>query len=236
MDSRTHSWHVLVPAKPLRSAKTRLALPDGDRAELAAAMLRDTIRAVRGGKSVSATHLITVDAQVGMLARSEHVAAWTVEGAEGLNNELEQAALRIVQTGSRDGIAVVLGDLPCLTARVFSELLAVAPSDRQSFLTDVTGTGTTMLMAPPGIRLTPAFEGASTARHSAVAESIPAASRWRAAQRDVDTLEDLCQAINLGVGPHTDSFLRKGNSRAPDQLSTARDAAGQPEFAGKFGG
>lgn len=213
MASQGGTWQVLVPVKTLSRAKTRLALPPKDRAELATAMLRDTLRAVRATRLVSATHVITTDVSVGLVTRSERVAAWTVVGAVGLNDEVRQAAARLVQTGTPDGIVVVLGDLPCLTAVVLAEVLEAAPSDGQSFLVDAAGTGTTILIAPFGVGFEPAFEFGSAVRHAAVGHPLDGPFHWRSARRDVDTLADLREAEALGLGSCTRAWVENRGRR-----------------------
>ena len=196
-------WQVLIPIKRLARAKSRLALPPDQRAAVTLAMLRDVASAVRACRYVRTVHVVTEDAGVARTVDAEHLPAWSVAGEPGLNHELHRAATCLRQSGTRDGIAVFLGDLPCLTTSVVSDLLLSAPKNRQSFLPDAAGSGTTVLLAPPRIPFAPFFGEDSADRHARIGTALDCtAERW-AARQDVDTLEALDNAIRFGVGDHT---------------------------------
>lgn len=196
-------WQVLIPIKRLARAKSRLALPPDQRAAVTLAMLRDVASAVRACRYVGTVHVVTEDAGVARTVHAERLPAWSVAGPSGLNSELGRAAACLRQSGTRDGIAVFLGDLPCLTTAVVTDLLEAAPQDRQSFLPDASGSGTAVLLAPRRTALTPFFGEDSAVRHSRIGTAVDCtAERW-AARHDVDTLEALDKAIQFGVGDHT---------------------------------
>jgi 2-phospho-L-lactate guanylyltransferase len=196
-------WQVLIPIKRLARAKSRLALPVDQREALTLAMLRDVANAVRASPHVRTVHVVTEDTRVARTVHTEHLLAWSVAGEPGLNNELRRAAACLRQSGTRDGIAVFLGDLPCLTTSAVSDLLESAPKDRQSFLPDASGFGTTVLLAPPRIPLAPFFGEGSADKHFRVGAALDCTAERRAARQDVDTLEALEKAIRFGVGAHT---------------------------------
>jgi 2-phospho-L-lactate guanylyltransferase len=75
--------------------------------------------------------------------------------------------------------------------------------------------GTTLLAAPPGQRLAPAFEGASRARHLAGGARELLVPGVESVRRDVDTPEDLAAAVALGVGPRTRELLDRVPVGAP---------------------
>ncbi|WP_459973806.1 2-phospho-L-lactate guanylyltransferase [Nocardioides pyridinolyticus] len=198
----TSSWQVLVPVKHLSVAKTRMALPPADRATLVVSMLRDTVRSALGAAGVEAVHVVSGDPLVADVAHREGAESLLVDGTMGLNAELVVAA-RQLPSGATDGVAVVLADLPCLTSAVLSRVLAAAAPGVQGYVEDLHGTGTTILLAPGGVPLRPAFEGGSAARHARLGRVIGPVEGLARARRDVDTLGDLGQAAALGLGACT---------------------------------
>ena len=216
------TWQVLIPIKRLARAKSRLALPPDEREALTLAMLRDVAGAVRACRYVRTVHVVTEDAGVARTVDAERLPAWSVAGEPGLNHELHRAAECLRQSGTRDGIAVFLGDLPCLTTSVVSDLLLSAPQDQQSFLPDAAGSGTTVLLAPSCIPLAPFFGKGSAVRHSRIGIALDCtADRW-VARQDVDTLEALEKAIKFGVGDHTRRWV---SAPPPERLASCRRPA-----------
>jgi 2-phospho-L-lactate guanylyltransferase len=218
-------WQVLIPIKQLARAKSRLALPPDQRAALTLAMLRDVASAVRACRYVRTVHVVTEDTRVARTVDAERLPAWSVAGEPGLNHELRRAATCLRQSGTRDGIAVFLGDLPCLTTSVVSDLLESAPGDRQSFLPDASSSGTAVLLAPPRIPLASFFGEGSAVRHARVGTALDCtAERW-AARRDVDTLEALDEAVSFGAGAHTRRWV---SAQPADRLASCRPPSSEP--------
>lgn len=95
-------------------------------------------------------------------------------------------------------------DLPCLTGDILTKVLRLAPPRRVSFMRDMEGRGTTMVLLPPSsARIATRFGPESAAAHLAVATPFPSDPAWFAAQRDVDMLHDLAAARDFGVGTFT---------------------------------
>jgi 2-phospho-L-lactate guanylyltransferase len=77
---------------------------------------------------------------------------------------------------------------------------------RRAFCSDRLGTGTTLLLAPPGQPLDPRFGSDSAAAHRASgAHELP--GRWPGLRCDVDTVADLTAAGQLGLGRFTRAAL-----------------------------
>jgi 2-phospho-L-lactate/phosphoenolpyruvate guanylyltransferase len=175
-------WTLLVPVKALPGAKSRLigasADPDGHR-RLVEAIRADTLLAARAAPNVARVVLVDGD---------------------GLNDALRSAADDAARRWPADGIAALVADLPALRSAELDQALASAARHPRTFVTDVAGTGTTMLAARPGVALDPMFGPGSAARHAAAAIGLDAGPGLR---RDVDTAEELSDAIRLGVGPAT---------------------------------
>jgi len=78
----------------------------------------------------------------------------------------------------------------------------------RAFCTDRTGTGTTLLLAPPGQPLEPRFGPGSAAAHRATgAWELPGC--WPGLRCDVDTAADLAVARDLGLGRFTRAALSR---------------------------
>lgn len=212
-------WSLIVPVKHLGLAKTRLARAAGGlREELALAIACDTVAAARSCPATGAVFVVTEDPRArAELARLGAVVVGGEPGG-GLNPALEHGARAASARLPGFGVCALSADLPALRPTELERVLTAAAAHGRSFLADSPGLGTTLLAASPGLRLAPAFEGASRARHLAGGARellVPGAESVR---RDVDTPEDLTAAAALGVGPRTSELLERMAAR------TASDA------------
>jgi 2-phospho-L-lactate/phosphoenolpyruvate guanylyltransferase len=194
------SWSVVVPAKRLAVAKTRLRA-DGatprDHDDLVLALLADTVAAALACPVVGTVVVVTDDpAAAGEVAR---LGARTVpdEPDSGLNPALEHGAR---SAGGR-AVAALSSDLPALRSDELAAALSAAEAAPRCFVADAHGTGTTLLTAV-GTALLPAFGPGSAAAHLA-GGAVRLAGDWPGLLRDVDTPDDLRAAVALGVGPRT---------------------------------
>jgi 2-phospho-L-lactate guanylyltransferase len=193
------SWGVVVPVKRLSLAKSRLAAyGDVRRQALALAFAADVVVAAR---DVAQVLVVTDDPQAAEVLRALGARVVPDDPDAGLNPALEHGAdlLRGDQPGL--GVATLSADLPALRAADLAAVLALVRPGGRGFVSDIAGTGTTLLAAGPGARLAPAFGAGSQAGHlGSGAVELCAAAGLR---RDVDTPEDLEAAVALGVGQHT---------------------------------
>jgi 2-phospho-L-lactate/phosphoenolpyruvate guanylyltransferase len=201
----TSDWQVLVPLKSLVEAKTRIGATQQVRADLALAMCRDVVSAALGSSRVARVHVITQDRRVADALATTAARAWSVPRRRGLNEELT-AAMGTVRR--RHGVVALMGDLPCLTSELFTEILQTAPRETASFITDMGGHGTTVLINPPGVRRVPKFGIGSALAHRGYAMTLTGDRTWIPARRDVDTLDDLAHAMRVGCGPVTAALCR----------------------------
>ncbi len=211
---------VVIPVKPLDEAKSRLALlGDGVRRDLALAFVGDVLTAVRGATGVREVVVVTADEQVARLVRSQlgdrgRVVPDTAPLELNRALHLGAAALRGTRREEdRAGVLALCADLPALTSRAVSDLVAVAPRARAGFVADHTGAGTTAYLAPPDL-FDPRFGPGSRAAHARSAEDLTArvASELRA---DVDSPADLAalvSAVHLGEATRA-VLLRHGLDR-----------------------
>lgn len=196
----------MVPVKRLVLAKTRLQAYDAAaRQDLALAFACDVVAAGVGCSTVTTVLVVTDDERAAAALAALGATIVPDLPDAGLNPALSHGTdlLRAEQPGI--GVATVSADLPAATSTDLEDLLSrVAPGTR-AFVTDTAGTGTTVLAAGPGAALLPAYGTSSATRHhdsgAALLEGAPGL------RRDVDTVQDLREAVALGVGAHTTGAL-----------------------------
>jgi 2-phospho-L-lactate guanylyltransferase len=163
-----HSWSVVVPAKRLAVAKTRLRpVTEGTSGvahqELVLALLADTVSAATACPSVGAVLVVTDDPAAAAVARALGAVPVGDEPDNGLNPALAHGARQAGGTA----VAALSSDLPALRpAELERALAAAATSGPRCFVPDAHGTGTTLLTAV-GTHLAPRFGPGSAAAHRA---------------------------------------------------------------------
>lgn len=195
---------VLVPVKPTAVAKSRLA-PLGDQARqaLVAAFAVDTVTAALASPLVGAVLVVTDDhVLAGTLSRlGAHVVPDGV--TDDLNGSLLQAAAEARRRWPDLAPAAVCADLPALRTDDLTLALQSASEHPVSFVSDVNGDGTTMVAALALEDFAPRFghgsrdAHVSDGAHEVVEIDVPTL------RRDVDTPDDLRDAVRLGVGERT---------------------------------
>ena len=203
------AWSVVVPAKRLPLAKTRLTpLPPGmagppeaahDR--LVLALLADTVAAALASPAVTGVLVVTDDPAAAAEITGLGAHAVPDEPDAGLNPALAHGARA---TGGA-AVAALSSDLPALRPAELTAALAAAEVAPRCFVADAQGSGTTLLTAA-GTDLSPAFGTGSAQRHAA-GGAVPLTGSWPGLARDVDTPGDLRAALALGVGPRTAALL-----------------------------
>jgi 2-phospho-L-lactate guanylyltransferase len=124
---------------------------------------------------------------------------------ELLNAALRHGAAVAARRWPASGLAALTADLPAVSPAELAVALraaATAPG-RGAFVPDVAGVGTTLYAVPPGGEFGPLFGGASRARHAAAGATELKLGDQAGLRRDVDTPDDLREALTLGVGPFT---------------------------------
>ncbi|MFF2059999.1 2-phospho-L-lactate guanylyltransferase [Rhodococcus qingshengii] len=196
---RQKKWDVVVPFRDLECAKTRLAVEC--KRDLALAFLRDTLAALSSSSRIASLIVVSRDAGLSKLI---DVPVIEDEG-NGIDAALEVGFRSLSASRPHSHSAVVLPDLPTLSSGDIDRFLDVASYIPRAFVPDATGSGTTCLSARDGV-LNSAFGVKSAQHHSqlgyeAVLLSVPSL------RLDVDTVEDLMRAAQLGVGNHTTKLL-----------------------------
>lgn len=187
---------VLVPVKDLRNAKQRLAsvLTPLERLELAEAMLRDTVRALRGATLAQGIFVVTSYPPAAELARR---LGWSLvpESQQVSESVSVDAASAICE---REGVTALLRlplDLPLVQSADVDELLAGETALPATLIVPSRdGTGTNALLRRPPTLFASQFGPGSFARHCAAAWAAGGAPEIRRNPRlemDVDDESDL---------------------------------------------
>lgn len=200
----------MVPVKEHDLAKTRLRAPAGvDRTELALAFALDTLTAVYEVLRPAAVFVVTDDDDV-MTFVAAHAGVSVRDPGRGLNPAIAaglRAAARDAdgaQQRSSPG-AVLLGDLPSLTASDLTTALRACAGAESCVVPDADGTGTVLLTHHDLRQIVPLFGAGSAARHGRTAASLSLdLPRLRT---DVDDESAFVAARALGVGRYTSDLL-----------------------------
>jgi 2-phospho-L-lactate/phosphoenolpyruvate guanylyltransferase len=232
-DSARFSWTVLLPVKVLARAKSRLAVLAGDRrGELALALASDTVCAVLACPGVARVMVVTSDpvagpllaalgaivvpdepsdlsAGLGARATPDTAEVGGVLGDLGVQDALNAALRHGAAVAARrwpgTGLVALTADLPAVSSAELAAALSAAGASpgRAAFVPDAAGVGTTLYAVPPGGEFRPLFGGASRARHAAAGATELDRDDMTGLRRDVDTPDDLREALTLGAGPRT---------------------------------
>jgi 2-phospho-L-lactate guanylyltransferase len=214
------SWGLVVPVKGGARAKSRLHPPSGvPRAALAWAIARDCLDAVTVALPAACVHVVTADDGVARYAAG--LGAVVVRDPGRGLNEAVRAGVRAASTtaahqgaallrptggeSAREGVGVLLGDLPALRPVDLLTGLQAAAAHPLAVVPDAHGTGTVLLTSLEG-HLDPAFGAGSAARHTAAGHHRLELDLPRL-RTDVDDDASLRAAQRLGLGPATAAVL-----------------------------
>jgi 2-phospho-L-lactate/phosphoenolpyruvate guanylyltransferase len=198
------SWTLVIPVKPLGTAKTRLrgALPSVPHERLVLALALDTVAVARECAEVC---VVSDDPTVNREATALGARVLPDEPRAGLNAALSFGAAYAYRANG--WVAALAADLPALRpADLAGALAAAAAGPGRSYVADASGTGTTLLAVAAGEELDPRFGPGSAAAHAA-SGARALRGGWPSLRRDVDTGSDLAEAAGLGLGPRTARLL-----------------------------
>lgn len=196
----TARWTVVLPVKAPATAKTRLGLPDDERAALARAFALDTVAAALACRTVGTTVVVTDDAELAAELR--------VLGADVLDASLPlNAAIEAASRGRPGPVAAVPADVPALRPETLADALQVAGAHARAVVADRRAEGTVLLTALRAEDLSPSFGPRSFEVHRRSGAVPLTPRRWPDLRCDVDTAEDLAAARALGVGAATTRLL-----------------------------
>ncbi len=202
----SEQYVVVVPVKPPTLGKSRLqGLSDALRRELAAAFALDTATACLDSRRVAQVLVATDDAF--FAARLAAIGCATIPDGDssGLNAALRQAVADAHRRWPGLVPVALCADLPALRAADLDEALGALVPGGPSFVADAEGTGTTMYTAPYD-EFDPQFGLGSAAAHAA-AGALPVRGDLIGLRHDVDDLDGLHRAIEIGVGAATAALV-----------------------------
>ena len=206
------SWAVVVPAKRLAVAKTRLrpvteGLGRAGHDELVLALLADTVAAAISCPAVASVLVVTDDPAAAGVVRDLGALVVPDEPGRGLNPALEHGFAVAGAVAGAGAVAALSSDLPALRPAELEAALRAAAGAPRCFVADAHGTGTTLLTALDS-PLAPRFGVASAAAHrSSGAHALE--GTWPGLVQDVDTGADLDAAVALGTGRYTSAFMAR---------------------------
>lgn len=210
--ARTSTWHVIVPVKSRFRAKARLLPPpEIDKPQLALALALDTLHAVLDVIPADRLIVVSEDDEVER-AMAERGVRTVPDPGRGLNPAVQAGLSEAIRRGPGLPTAVLLGDLPALRPQDLSAGLRACAATESALIPDHDGDGTVLLTHHDPAALAPRFGRGSAARHArrctVLSLDLPTL------RHDVDDLESLHQAIDLGVGPHTTRALTHDQPRS----------------------
>lgn len=205
----TPTYTAIVPVKRWVDAKTRLGVPPAIRGDLARAFAVDVVEALTGSRCVGRVVVVSAEPGVEEIVR-RHGAHRVVDpvstGGHRLNASIGAGLAWAHREHPGDPVVVVPADLACLTSDALDAAL-VETDGGMAMLRDATGHGTTLLLGPSHA-VVPAYGADSAARHAGLGhrELDDCDARLR---RDVDSVDDLVEAVALGVGRASDAVVRR---------------------------
>jgi 2-phospho-L-lactate/phosphoenolpyruvate guanylyltransferase len=115
---------AIVPVKPLRRGKSRLAgaLSEDERADLNRLLLEHTLKTLIDLKEVDQVLVVSRDSSVLSIARDMGARTVQEDGAPALNTALRRATV-IAQVYASRGVLVIPADLPLLSREAILTLL-----------------------------------------------------------------------------------------------------------------
>jgi len=211
---------LLLPVKDLHNAKKRLmgVLTPEERFALAGAMLADTVRAVRGARSVDKIFVVTNYEPVMQLVEQGR---WEILREEQQISESDSvdAASRICERVGVSGLLRLPLDLPLIQSSDIDELLTVeCPAPALVIVPSRDGAGTNAMLRTPPTLFPSHFGSGSFAKHLAEAERAHARVIVRRNPRlemDVDDEADLRALLEHDLsGTETGRWLRASGVEA----------------------
>lgn len=145
---------AIVPVKPLRSGKSRLAgtLTENQRTELNRALLQHTLETLAEVRAVDGVLVISRDPHALTVARAQGARTVQEHGQPQLNAALQRATV-VAKVYATRGVLVLPADLPLISKEDILELIKRAAEPPVVVIApDRHGKGTNaLLISPPGL-------------------------------------------------------------------------------------
>jgi 2-phospho-L-lactate guanylyltransferase len=199
-------WTLVLPVQDPGRAKSRLEVPAHvDRAALAQAIASDSLSAVRSTPAVARRVVVTAGEVMAARCRAEGDTVVRDDGLS-LSAAIRNGLAVALALEPEAPAAVLLPDVPALTADDLQAALESAARYSFAVVPDADGAGSVLLTAVPGHLLRPAFGPDSARRHRELGAHVLDLDLPRL-RRDVDTAAALEQAAALGLGQASRALL-----------------------------
>ena len=167
---------AIVPVKPLRRGKSRLAgtLSEDERTELNRSLLQNTLKTLSELKEVEEVLVVSRDPQALTIARNYGARTVREDGQPELNTALKRATV-VAQVYATGAVLILPADLPLITAQDIHTLIERAGEPPSVVIApDRHGTGTNALLISPSGLIEYDFGENSFQRHCQRAEEAGA--------------------------------------------------------------
>lgn len=186
---------LVIPAKELGGAKSRLSLPRPEREALALAMLGSTVETALSSECAALVLVVTSDPRVAEVAEAAGAGLVHESHPSGINQALWRGRHVALQQRPDAPVGLLVADLPFLCAADLDEVARQHDVARAPLVVvDHEGTGTTMLVHPAGRAPAIAF-GAGSASAHVRAGYRPAVGPLTSLRHDADRSEDLAAPL-----------------------------------------
>ncbi len=213
------SLWAIIPVKPLKNAKSRLApvLSPEQRFELAQAMLRHVLSVTTTIQQVTGALVISRDSKALAIARELGAKTLQESATSNLNPALMRATM-VVKSWRADGVLVLPADLPFISAEDLRGMIQLASEQSIVIATDNARDGTNALLVRPAGAIDFEYGAGSFARHLRHAEAAKLQAFIYESDRlalDIDVPADLeryRQILAGGRFGHLPSFPLAGGA------------------------
>lgn len=202
---------VLIPVKPLRAAKRRLAplLDPHERERLARAMLADVLAAATAAPGLAGIAVVTADPEAAALAREFGALAVPETEPRGIDAAIATGA-EALRGRPATGALILPADLPQITPGAIGEAVALFASTPAVLVVAAQDGGTNLLGLSPPNAIPPRFGPDSFRRHVEEARRAgiePLLPALDGLDFDIDRPEDLAAFAGRGSGTRTHRLL-----------------------------
>jgi len=167
---------AIVPVKPLRRGKSRLAgaLSDEERVELNQSLLQHTLKTLKGLKEVEQVLVVSRDPEALTLARQQGARTVRENGQPLLNTALTRATI-VAQVYATRGVLILPADLPLISEEDVLTLIERAVNPPVIVIApDRHGKGTNALLISPSGLIDYDFGENSFEKHCELARQVGA--------------------------------------------------------------
>jgi 2-phospho-L-lactate guanylyltransferase len=161
------SLWTIVPVKPLRRGKSRLAgiLSEEERTQLNVSMLSHTLKVLKQVPEIEHTLVVSRDPAALALARDFGAKTLLEDGSPQLNTALRRATA-VAQAYATEGILILPADLPLLNPEDVQEIISRSRKPPVVVISpDRRGSGTNALLVSPSGLIDYCFGPGSFQRH-----------------------------------------------------------------------